>query len=530
MDTVELKNEQSVKTLPTFDFITDVPMQSLYITDEEQDLEQKGGNQVIETRKGDSRVNDGRKRVRLIASSDATDLVGDVMSKAALNQMKNAAVGTTIFLNHDATVPESVFGSVEKAELVARKFTVTDGGKQKTVEFICLEYDVLVEETHDRAIKVWEMINAGTTKLGASITIAIIAKSPMSGGRRLIDEVIYLETSIVGIPCNQTAWVEYAKYVKNFSWIQQARKALTKMAPATPLPEAQKVDIDALYVQKTDEPESSTETELPVATPKSNAPFFAAKSQSSLPKEQSMDTLKTAKTSQEFVAAFKSLFTEAVEDHFSNPWLYMYILEDCMMELIYWNTNMPTADKLDAANVMFDDFKIKMMEILTAYWSEDDDSEKAVKVKQYFDEAATKHLQFMMKEGRRNNERDQATIQKIHDMSCSLGAGCEEKIMKTETVVEKAPEAPLALGEAAAPTVSQETLDAEKKRADDLAAEKVALEAKNTELVQRVADLEAANKQLGTSRSKWKATAFTTKAMLDSALSTPAPRPGASSN
>src|SRR5437764_541020 len=100
----EIKTDIDVAQLPKFTFQTDQPMRSLFISNELlSDVQEKDGR-IIEIRKEDGRSGDGKKRVRLIASSDATDLVGDVMSKNALNQMKSAAVGTTIFLNHDPTI------------------------------------------------------------------------------------------------------------------------------------------------------------------------------------------------------------------------------------------------------------------------------------------------------------------------------------------------------------------------------------------------------------------------------------------
>ena len=55
---------------------------------------------------------DGRKYCRLTASSNAEDLVGDVMSQKALEQMKSSAVGTVMFMNHSTNVTEDVFGTV----------------------------------------------------------------------------------------------------------------------------------------------------------------------------------------------------------------------------------------------------------------------------------------------------------------------------------------------------------------------------------------------------------------------------------
>src|SRR5215467_3929970 len=60
----------------------------------------------------------GVRRFELVASSDGTDLVGDAMTEKALAKMESAAPGTTMFLNHQYSVPEDVFGVVETAEIV----------------------------------------------------------------------------------------------------------------------------------------------------------------------------------------------------------------------------------------------------------------------------------------------------------------------------------------------------------------------------------------------------------------------------
>jgi hypothetical protein len=141
----------------------------------------------------------GEKIVTLTASTNTTDLVGDVMTQKALKQMEKSAVGQTMFLNHKQMVPEDVFGAVKEARL------------EKSGNITRLVYDVVVEESNPRAVKTWEIIEAKRCKLGASVTVAVREKSASSDGRRLIDDVYLLETSIVGIPCNQDSWVGYAR-------------------------------------------------------------------------------------------------------------------------------------------------------------------------------------------------------------------------------------------------------------------------------------------------------------------------------
>jgi hypothetical protein len=156
------------------------------------------------------RGEDGSKRVMLTASSNADDLVGDVMSQKGLTKMKTAAPGTTMFLNHKSQVPEDVFGAVEATDLIKRKAQLVGGGEG---DVLCLDYVVIVEETNDRAVKTFDMIEAGRVRLGASVTVAVLEKSANPNNRRgiVIDDLIYIECSIVGIPCNQQSFVQYAR-------------------------------------------------------------------------------------------------------------------------------------------------------------------------------------------------------------------------------------------------------------------------------------------------------------------------------
>ncbi|MBK8811950.1 MAG: hypothetical protein IPN69_14635 [Acidobacteria bacterium] len=117
---------------------------------------------------------DGRKYCRLTASSNAEDLVGDVMSQKALEQMKSSAVGTVMFMNHSTNVPEDVFGTVAEATVEKKTADLVGGGSG---EVYCLEYLVEVQTDNERAVKTWQMIGSGT-KLGASVTVLVRDKSP----------------------------------------------------------------------------------------------------------------------------------------------------------------------------------------------------------------------------------------------------------------------------------------------------------------------------------------------------------------
>lgn len=152
---------------------------------------------------------DGKKYVRLTASSDDQDFAGDVMSAQALRKMETAAVGTCMFMNHKTQVPEDLFGTVVETELLRKPVQKTDGS---CGEALCLEYLVEVYEENERALKCWQMINKGT-KLGASVTVIVTDSSPNPNRKkgRIFEDIEYLECSIVGMPCNRQSWTNSAR-------------------------------------------------------------------------------------------------------------------------------------------------------------------------------------------------------------------------------------------------------------------------------------------------------------------------------
>ncbi|MBK8148893.1 MAG: hypothetical protein IPK58_11955 [Acidobacteria bacterium] len=123
--------------------------------------------------------------------------------------MKSSAVGTVMFMNHSTNVPEDVFGTVAEATVEKKTADLVGGGSG---EVYCLEYLVEVQTDNERAVKTWQMIGSGT-KLGASVTVLVRDKSPNPKRSKgiIIEEVEYIETSIVGVPCNRQSWVTAAQ-------------------------------------------------------------------------------------------------------------------------------------------------------------------------------------------------------------------------------------------------------------------------------------------------------------------------------
>lgn len=162
------------------------------------------------------KAEDGARKFEITASSDADDLVGDWFSQKALNKMGDTAPGMTMFLNHSYEVPEDVFGSVTEATV--SKKSVLNRVLNKEVECWCLTYEGVVTEVNERAIKTHDLMMEGRVTLGASVSVLITDSKGQKDGTRQIDDVVNLECSIVGLPCNPTSWVTNAsKALKMFA-------------------------------------------------------------------------------------------------------------------------------------------------------------------------------------------------------------------------------------------------------------------------------------------------------------------------
>ncbi len=151
---------------------------------------------------------DGKMRLHGIASSTVKDLHGDTMLQSAVEDMERAAnQNLTIFGNHSYEVPEDVYGSVEKAAMKQAGTVDAEGNPVWDLNF-----DVVVNEENERAVKTWKAIDNGT-KLGMSIGAMIPeggATRNKKSGAYTIAHVDLLETSIVGIPANPRSWIQNA--------------------------------------------------------------------------------------------------------------------------------------------------------------------------------------------------------------------------------------------------------------------------------------------------------------------------------
>lgn len=156
----------------------------------------------------------GLKTIHCTASSTIDDLHGDLMTEACVRDMARQAVsalsgkGMTIFLNHRYSVPEDVFGRTYSSQVITR---ANDG--DTGVPIWDMDLDVALATTNERVGKTWDLLFTDQITLGVSIGAYITEyefKDKDAGfwGGLIINKVMLVEASIVGIPANQRSWVQ----------------------------------------------------------------------------------------------------------------------------------------------------------------------------------------------------------------------------------------------------------------------------------------------------------------------------------
>jgi len=144
--------------------------------------------------------------VHMIGSSTERDLEGDTMSIHALNDMTKAPKNLTVWLNHDYTLPDSIFGSIVGTPRIVHQDGIAD-----------LHLSVDVEMDNPSAARVKQYIDNGR-RLGCSIG-CMVTKFEVPEDEQdsqwyqnpiIIHGVRVVEYSVVGVPANQRSWVENA--------------------------------------------------------------------------------------------------------------------------------------------------------------------------------------------------------------------------------------------------------------------------------------------------------------------------------
>jgi hypothetical protein len=147
-----------------------------------------------------------KNRVNMIGSSTQQDMQGDTMSLLALNDMTKAAENLTIWLNHDYSLPDSMFGSIVGTPAIMHQDGIAD-----------LHLAVDVEMDNPAAARTKQYIDKGR-RLGCSIGCMVTKYEvpteedgdDWQSKGIIVHGVYVVEYSVVGIPANQRSWVENA--------------------------------------------------------------------------------------------------------------------------------------------------------------------------------------------------------------------------------------------------------------------------------------------------------------------------------
>ncbi|MEP7340441.1 MAG: hypothetical protein ABI977_22105, partial [Acidobacteriota bacterium] len=445
--------------------------------------------------------------VTLVASTNATDLVGDVMEQTALQQMKTAAPGTTVFLNHSYNLPEDVFGTVISADIVTKK--LTNPVSREAQDYLCLIYKVspVSKEENPRGFQTYMMLAKGKRRLGASVTVLILEKSENTDGKRSIKQVFYIETSMVGVPCNQLSWAQYAANAV-------ALGATTKAVSVE----------DAVNVNAQADKVTSPSAELGVKA----MPNQAASSQ------PETKTAAVAVETPEVVQ--KAAYADARKQKTQRFWFMVDTLNDAICKLKAAHRDKQQIDYAAALAETLGEFNADVtaavLPILTApivdngpsydygYYSLFNPADGQITLDNVVTKMLngmseeTKALDLIQKAGARNSKADTDRIQKMHDHCCDLGAKCAEKSADdsaTDDSSKGISEAGTGV-EATGEMVSKSVLDEKKTELANLKA--------------RVAELETANKSLSEESTKWELAAHATAAKAREMAEQPLPRIG----
>jgi len=159
-----------------------------------------------------------RPLVHMVGSSTERDLQGDRMTVTALQDMTQCDPNLTIFLNHDYTLPDSVFGSLQGQPSIVMSGGIAD-----------LHFTADVEIINPNALQTWLYVQRGR-RMGVSGGFMVtgyqwvdpLSEEPVDEddldfwdiieGKVVVDitHVKMVEQSVVGVPANQRSWVEYA--------------------------------------------------------------------------------------------------------------------------------------------------------------------------------------------------------------------------------------------------------------------------------------------------------------------------------
>lgn len=137
--------------------------------------------------------------MRSTSSSTIKDLQGDAMHITALQDMERAPDNQNVFLNHEQRIPEDLMGGLTSSKIVM----------EKGIADLIDTFEV--DQVNPRAMAAYEQ--GKRRRLGVSIGGIVLdyhIEDEKGMPVCIIDHILLLERSIVGIPAVQRAWVENA--------------------------------------------------------------------------------------------------------------------------------------------------------------------------------------------------------------------------------------------------------------------------------------------------------------------------------
>lgn len=301
--------------------------------------------------------------IPVTASSTAIDLSDDDFDVSAIEQMKAAAIGTTVFLNHKYDVPEDVYGKVAATSIEKRKVYSPIAGEYQNHTCLDLDISPVGAEENPRAVQITNMLQKSKLKLGVSVTVLILEWKKRGDGGRRITKIFYIESSMVGIPCNQTAWAQHTE--KSF---KEPVMSVEKSANANP------------------------------------------------------DSAATNKAS--FEQVMKAMFADVLDDNQNNLWMYISSLSTVVNRIlrdVRGKDADAQAEAIAEGSASVDEFAATFKE-----WFPKEVAEEAAKEERTRDywwdyySAIGRVRDVVQKAGARNSAADQELIRKAHDCMKSL--------------------------------------------------------------------------------------------------------------
>ena len=334
------------------------------------------------------------------ASSTAIDLSGDDFALSAIEQMQAVAKGSTVFLNHSYDLPEDVYGKIADCSIQKRDVFSPIAGETQNLSCWDLNIQPVGEDENPRAVRVTNMLQKSKLKLGVSVTVLILESKKRADGGRTITKIFYIESSMVGIPCNQTAWSGTAK---------SARASNDQLGHTvfSPLDMSDPTSIEKFRQELT--------AWLGVSGLASNKEQVM---HTNNPAQPVGDSTGTATSPLSFNEVQKAMFAEVLDDNQNNFWMYISSLSTVVNRIlrdVRGKDAEAQAEAVAEGEASFDEFVATLKEWFPKEVAEEAAKEKARDYWWEYYSAIGRVRDVVQKAGARNSTADQELIRKAHD-------------------------------------------------------------------------------------------------------------------